>query len=233
MKIRALIGPALMGLLIASFVGSACGGDTVKSRCASRGKTMTPTAQPPLAEMTLIGVHYERPPLARLTLDVRLHNARAEPRWFILPDRIAIPPLPIKTGVDGAEVSVLGGQGQVFVARFSGTGRFQAILLPGKAEVTLRAFPITFRGELPKRTLPVEVSTASRLQINGEAAETWVGPHFLSDSKADVSADDRKTVHAREMPGHQEAPVVMEQDQHIIVNVNIQKRESASTEQKP
>ncbi len=126
-----------------------------------------------------------------------------------------------------------GGQGQVFVARFSGTGRFQAILLPGKAEVTLRAFPITFRGELPKRILPIEVSTASRLQINGEPAEAWVGPHFMSDSKAEVFGDNRQTVHTKEMQGHEEVPVVMEQDQHIIVNVNCQKRENTSAEQKP
>jgi len=182
---------------------------------------MTHAAQPTIAEMTIVGVHYERPPLARLTLDMKLHNGRPEPRWFILPDRIAIPSLPIKTGVDAVEVSVLGGSGQVFVARFSGTGRFQAILLPGKAEVTLREFPITFRGEMPKRVLPVEVSTASRLQINGEPAEAWVGPQFMSDAKADVSGDDRRTVHTREMPGHQEVPVTMEQDQHGTVQVKM------------
>lgn len=215
-----MIGPALMGLVIASSLGGASG-DTVKRRRASRNKAVTRAAQPPTVEMTLVGVRYGRPPLVKLSLDVTLRNHGAQPRWFILPNAAAIPPPPVKTGVDGAQVYALSGRGRVVVARFSGTGGFQALLLPADAEVRMRQVPVLFWGHLSERSLPVEVITARRLQINAEPVEARVGPGFLSDAKADASEEDRKRIHSRDTPGSKEVPVSVEQDQRITIQVQL------------
>lgn len=179
----------------------------------------------PPVEMTLAGKHYGRPPLVKLSLDVTLRNHGAQPRWFILPNAVAIPPPPVKTGVDGVQVYALSGRGRVVVARFSGTGGFQALLLPADAEVRMRQVPVSFWGHLPERSLPVEVITARRIQVNAEPVEDWVGPDFLSDAKADVSEEGRKRIHSRDAPGSQEVPVSVEQDQRIAVQVKSSPKE--------
>jgi len=213
-SVQAVIGPILLVLVIASSVGG-----------APRNKAVTHAAQPPAVEMTIVGKHYARPPLIKISLDVTLRNRSEQPRWFILPRAVAVPALPVKTGVDGVQVYALSGRGRVVVARFRGTGGFQALLLPADAEVRMRQVPVSFWGHLPERSLPVEVITARRIQVNAEPVEDWVGPDFLSDAKADVSEEGRKRIHSRDAPGSQEVPVSVEQDQRIAVQVKSSPKE--------
>lgn len=168
-------------------------------------------------EMRLVAKQYERPPVMKLTFDVKLHNRSAETVWFLLPDRIAIPPLPVRTGIFGVVVSALSGRGRVVIARFAGTGRFQAILLPANGEIMLRHLPITFRGELPKTSLPVEVVLAQDFTISGEPAAHWLGIDPVSDAKADVSMENPERLLSKDMPGLAEVPVIIVGAQRIEI----------------
>lgn len=170
---------------------------------------MTKTPATEAVEMRLVGKQYERPPLLRLTFDVVLRNRSIVPQWFFLPDRIALPALPVKVGIDGVEVYALGGKGRVVVARFGGTGRFQAILLPANAEARLRDLPVTFRGELPKTTLLVEVCIAKDFTLGGHTAADWLGINPLSAANSDVSVENRESLFSKDTPGLTEVPVLM------------------------
>lgn len=188
---------------------------------ANAKKIMSHSPKKESVEMRLVEKHYGRPPVMNLVFDVKIHNSAAEPLWFLLPERIAIPPLPVKIGVDGAVVSELTGPGRVVIVRFSGTGRFQAILLPPKAEIHLHHFPISFRGEWPKNTLPVEVIQAKSFTVAGQDAAAWLGVNPLCDSHADITASEGKVLVSKDTPGLEEVPVTISGEHKITLQVTI------------
>src|SRR5205807_5393294 len=111
------------------------------------------------------------PPLAELYFDVTLRNDRTAPRWFLLPSNLGSGMAAIgKKGVDTLEVFAPQGQGRVIVGHFLGTGGFHALLLPPRAEVRLRLFPISDWGD-PPANLEIEIVMARQLTIGGESVE--------------------------------------------------------------
>ena len=143
------------------------------------------------AEIKFLGMHLRKPPLAELNFDVVLRNDQTGPRWFLLPSNLGpgtSAPL-TKGGVDTVEVFAPRGSGRVIVGHFLGTGGFYALLLPARAEVRLRMFPISYWGDVPDH-LQVEVVTAKRLTIGGELAADW----FKTNPKCSTTADIAESV---------------------------------------
>src|SRR5688572_7813558 len=86
-------------------------------------------------EAKLLEKNYGKPPLMVLKLELTLKNGDDEPRWFLVPRKL---PAGNEKGVNGVEVRAFEGKGRAVVGRFIGTAGFHALLLPPKAEVTLR-----------------------------------------------------------------------------------------------
>jgi len=168
---------------------------------------------------------FRKPPLVELYFDLVLRNDRSEPRWFLLPKSLSPEASSIgaKGGVDGLEVFAPEGKGRVLIGRFLGTGGFQAILLPGGAEVRLRAFPVAFWGELPD-DLPVEIVIAKQLTIGREGAGAWFGGNPISTSRADIAEGaDRpmRMSHSRYTPDKKEVAIKIEEDRRMLLHVAI------------
>ncbi|AFZ22993.1 hypothetical protein Cylst_0668 [Cylindrospermum stagnale PCC 7417] len=177
----------------------------------------TQSALPPV-EIKFISQRSQRPPLVSLFFDITLRNDQSEPRWFILPSKLNLPP---GKGVDGVEVFHLGGKGRVIIGRFQGTGGFQILLLPPKAEVTLRGLPISFWGIPPKDSLSVDVIIADRLTIGNEPAEAWFSSDPTSDVRADVTFAQSERVTSKFTPDRHEVQVLMAGDLRMKLQVKL------------
>jgi len=140
------------------------------------------------AEIKFLGMHLRKPPLAELNFDVVLRNDHTEPRWFLLPSNLGpgTSALLTKGGVDTVEVFAPRGSGRVIVGHFLGTGGFYVLLLPARAQVRLRMFPISYWGDVPDH-LQVVVVTAKRLTIGGEPAADWFKVNPRCSTTADVA----------------------------------------------
>ncbi|HMH44306.1 MAG TPA: hypothetical protein VK557_12530 [Pyrinomonadaceae bacterium] len=114
----------------------------------------------PAAEIEFREIQLRKPPLAELYFDVRLHNDRTVPRWFLLPRNLGAETTSIgeKGGVDTLEVFAPHGKGRVIIGHFLGTGGFQALLLPPHGELRLRRFAISYWGD-PTDHLRIEVES--------------------------------------------------------------------------
>jgi hypothetical protein len=158
------------------------------------------------------------PPFVQLNLDIALENARAEPRWFLLPDHLNGGAI---SGIDSVNVYKLGGQ--VVVGHFSGTQGFHALLLPAGAQITLRKFPLRVSSQHPE-VISLEIVTAAEFTVDGEAAQAWFGMDALSALQADVSAEplvsQREVKYTRHTPEYRKVPVQMVEDERITLEVN-------------
>jgi hypothetical protein len=178
-----------------------------------------------LAEIKFRELRMRKPPLVELYFDVVLRNDRAEPRWFLLPSNLASgsSPLRAKGGVDGLEVFAPRGNGRVIVGHFLGTGGFYALLLPARAEVHLRMFPILYWGDLPDQ-LEVNVVTARRLTIGSEPATTWFGLNSTSSVRADITENvlsQNRMVHSRHTPDGKEVATLSEEESRFKIAVSL------------
>lgn len=175
----------------------------------------------PPVKITFTRKNYHRPPLVGLFFNITLRNERLEPQWFLLPSKLNHPTELLSGGIDGVEVFRFGGQGRVVVGHFQGTGGFQAVLLPGNAEVTLHDFPIAFWGSLPEDSILVDVVIADQLLIGREAAQTWLGNDFMSDRQADVTSSQQEQLGSRYTPDRSEISVSMIGEHHITQQVDL------------
>ncbi|MDX6403029.1 MAG: hypothetical protein QOH70_484 [Blastocatellia bacterium] len=182
-----------------------------------------------LAEIKFREMRPRKPPLVELYFDVVLRNARAEPRWFLLPGNLGpgTQPLGGKGGVDTVEVFAPQGTGRVIVGHFLGTGGFQALLLPAHAHVRLRMFPISYWGDLPDH-LQVEVVTAKRLTIGGEPAEAWFGLNPLCSARADIAESalsQTRMIRSRHSQERKEVRVLSEEENRFKLEVSLKANE--------
>lgn len=175
------------------------------------------------AEIKFRELRMRKPPLVELYFDVVLRNDRAEQSWFLLPSNLGpgTSALLTKGGVDGVEVFAPPGKGRVVIGHFLGTGGFYALLLPARAEVRLRMFPISYWGDLPDR-LQVEVVIATRLTLGGESAAAWFGLNPISSARADVRESvlsQNRMVRARHTPDRKEVVTLIEKESRLKVEV--------------
>jgi len=183
----------------------------------------------PAAEIKFVGMRVGRPTLAYLSFDVVLRNDRRSPRWFLLPSNLGSGHGSIgeKGGIDTLEVFAPRGKGHVIIGRFLGTGGFQALLLPPRAEIRLRSFPISYWGELPAN-LDVEIVIARRLTIGGETAESWFGRNPMSSVTADISEEAEsamKISHTRRTQDNKEVAPTIEADRRFRIHVSLDRKE--------
>lgn len=189
-------------------------------------KVISPRAS---VEIKFRELHMRKPPLVELDFDVVLRNDRAEPRWFLLPSNLGSEnsPLLAKGGVDGVEVFAPRGSGRVIIGHFLGTGGFYALLLPARAEVHLRMFPISYWGDLPDQ-LPVEVVTAKRLTIGGEPASAWFGLNPSASARANITENvlsQNRMVSSRHTPDRKEVVTSIEKDGRFRIRVSLKGKE--------
>src|SRR5260370_1118391 len=180
-------------------------------------------------------MQFGKPPLVELYFDVVLRNDRSEPRWFLLPSNLDPESAAIGTkgGVDGVEVFAPHGTGRVIIGHFLGTGGFNALLLPARAQVRLRMFPISYWGELPEY-LQIGVVTAKHLTIGGESAESWFGVNAMSRARADIaesSLNPRRVLRAKHAPDNKEVAKTIEEDGRFAVRVRVAPRKAINNNQ--
>jgi len=182
----------------------------------------------PAAEIEFREMRRRKPPLAELYFDIRLRNDGAAARWFLLPSNLgsANPSIGAKGGIDTLEVFAPRGQGRVIIGHFLGTGGFQALLLPPRAEVRLRLFPISYWGE-PPDPLRIEVVIAKTFSIGGESAEKWFGSQPLSSVKADITENAKSTsrmLRSKSTPDNKEVAARIEEDRRLQLMVSLARK---------
>lgn len=167
--------------------------------------------------ITYVSMRPEHPPLIRLYFDVTLENARAEPRWFLLPDSLSGG---VVSAIDSVEVHHL--DQQVIVGHFSSTYGFYALLLPGESKITLQKLPVRTTGKRPD-LVTLDVVTASDLAVDGEPAQNWFGGEAMSDGNAVVSAqplEGRQAIKtSRHSPDYRKLPITWVEDERIQLEV--------------
>jgi hypothetical protein len=189
-------------------------------------KVISPRAP---AEIKFRELRMRKPPLVELFFDLVLRNDRAEPRWFLLPSNLGpgTSALLTKGGIDGVEVFGPRGKGRVVLGHFLGTGGFYALLLPARAEVHLRMFPISYWGDLPDQ-LQVEVVTAKRLTIGGEPATAWFGLNPTSTVRADITESvlsQNRMIRSRHTPDRKEVATLSEEGRRFKLAVSLKGNE--------
>lgn len=177
----------------------------------------------PAAEISFREMRFRTPPLVELYFDVVLRNDRPQPRWFLLPNNLGAKSGSdfAKGGVDGVEVFAPAGKGRVVFGHFLGTGGFHALLLPARAEVRLRLFPISFWGDLPDQ-VQVRVVIAKRVTIGEEKLEAWFGTDPLSSARADITEgalSQNRMVRSRHTPDHKELGTLIEEESRVELQI--------------
>ncbi len=184
----------------------------------TEGTKMTQAAHPAV-EVKLVGRHPGRPPLSRLQIDVVLRNEHKEPRWFVLPKDVGQKGGQ-KGGVSALEAHALAGSGKAVVGRFLGAGGFQAVLLPGGAEVRLQKLPLSAWGE-PEGGLPLEVIVASDITVGGESVKGWFGADPTCEAGAHGSEEGSHIIATKKTEGGKELPVAMTEERRIKVQLDL------------
>src|SRR5882672_10737940 len=181
------------------------------------------------AEIKFRELRMRKPPLVELYFDIVLRNDRPEPIRFLLPSKLGpgTSGLLTKGGVDGVEVFGPRGKGRAVIGHFLGTGGFYALLLPARAEVHLRMFPISYWGDLPDQ-LQVEVMTAKRLMIGREPATAWFGLNPTSSARADIPESvlsQNRMLRSRHTPDRKESATRSENESRFKVAVSLKGKE--------
>jgi len=179
----------------------------------------------PPAEITFREMRLRKPPLAELDFDITLHNYQTGPRWFLLPSNLGpgTSALLTKGGVDAVEVFAPRGNGRVIVGHFLGTGGFYALLLPARAQIRLRMFPISYWGDPPDQ-LQVEVISAKRLTIDGVPAADWFGSNPTSSAQAVIAESvlsPARMIGSRHSPDRKEVKAMIEGESRFTLEVSL------------
>ena len=190
------------------------------------GRKLAGNFQEPLpaeVEIKFLEMRSARPPLNYLYFDVLLRNEAESPRWFLLPSNVGPGRASIGKGggIDALEVYAPQGKGRVILCRFLGTGGFQALLLPPRAEIRLSRFPVSHWGDLPK-SLEIEVVIVNRLTIGDETAESWVGPKLTSSVHAEITEDAgnaKRIIKSKHTPDNKEVTPSFEVERRLQVEV--------------
>lgn len=114
------------------------------------------------------------------------------------------------------------GKGRVIIGQFLGTGGFQALLLPARAQVRPRLFKISFWGELGDQ-VQVEVLIAKRLSIGGEPATNWFQVDPKTIARADISEQTlnyARHVRSRHTSDNKEVATLIEEDFRLSLTVD-------------
>ena len=179
----------------------------------------------PLAEIKFRELHFRKPPLVELVFDVVLRNDRDQARWFLLQSNIH----PDKTGiasnggVDALEVFAPQGEGRVIIGRFLGTGGFQSLLLPGRAEIHLQGLAISYWGDVPDN-LQIEVLVAKRLMIAGQSARKWFQLDPMCSARADIAetiSGKTRMIRSIHTPDSKEVTTHIDEDQRLELKVSV------------
>lgn len=170
-------------------------------------------------EASVVGVRRERPPLAKLLLDVTLRNDRSEQRWFLLPETLGGSPVPRERGIFGVDPVEVRGEGRAVVAAFRGAEGFQALLLPGGAEVRVRGLPLAHLGSMPSGAATLEVAIATSLEIDGEPAGVWIGSNPLSDPRVDADYERAQRLPSRYTPHYEDVPVAVAEEARLSLTL--------------
>lgn len=182
-------------------------------------------ASKPAAEIGFVEMRFGKPPLINLSFDVVLRNDHSSPRWFLLPANLGSGRAAVgeKGGVDALEVFVPEGLGKVIIGRFLGTGGFNAILLPPRAEIRLRRFPISYWGDAPDG-LKIEIVIAKDLKIGSDEAASWFGMNPLSSAAADIREGSESTMRiqkSKRTPDNKEVSPVIEVERRLTIGVSL------------
>jgi len=178
------------------------------------------------ADIKFREMRFGKPPLVYLSFDVILRNDQKSPRWFLLPSNLGSGHGAIgeKGGVDTLEVFSPQGKGRVVIGRFLGTGGFNAVLLPARAEVRLRQFPISYWGD-PPGNLEIEIVIAKQLTIGGDRAENWFGKSPMSSVKADIAEGAENPMRVRttkRTSDNKEVAPLIEEDRRLRLPVSLE-----------
>jgi hypothetical protein len=181
------------------------------------------------AEIKFRELRMRKPPLVELYFDVALRNDHVEPRWFLVHSNLGpgTSALLTKGGVDGVEVFGPRGKGRVVIGHFLGTGGFYALLLPARAEVRLRMFPISYWGDLPDH-VQVEVVVAKRLTIGGEPAAAWFGLNPTCSARADITESvlsQTRMLRSWHTPDRKEVTTLSEGESRVELAVSLKGNE--------
>lgn len=195
--------------------------------CIRTIASLTTQIPQPEAEIKFRRMRFGRPTLVYLSFDVILRNDQKSPRWYLLPSNLGSGHGTIgeKGGVNTLEVFSPSGKGRVVIGRFLGTGGFSALLLPPRAEVRLRLFPISYWGD-PPANLEIEIVIAKKLMIGTDRAEKWFGKSPLSSVKADIVEDAESTMRMRtskRTKDNKEVAPVIEEDRRLRLLVSLEK----------
>lgn len=186
------------------------------------------SSQPPI-EIKFRQMRFGRPPLVYLSFDLILRNDQESHRWFLIPSNLGSGHGAIgeKGGVDTLEVFSPRGKGRVVIGRFLGTAGFNALLLPARAEVRMRLFPISYWGD-PPDNLEIEIVIAKQLTIGGDRAEQWFGKSPISSAKVDITEDAENTMRmrtAKRTSDNKEVAPQIEEDRRVTVKVSLEKKD--------
>jgi hypothetical protein len=201
--------------------------DNYQPRTRTIAAVTSQTPQPE-AQIKFRQMRFGRPPLVYLSFDVILRNDENSARWFLLPSNLGSGHAAIgqKGGVDTLEVFSPRGKGRVIIGRFLGTGGFNALLLPPRAELRLRLFPISYWGD-PPANLELEIVIARQLSIGGDSAEKWFGKNPMSSVNADIIENAENLMRMRtskRTPDHKEVAPQIEEDRRLTLQVSLEKR---------
>jgi hypothetical protein len=117
-------------------------------------------------------LHYRRPPLGVVVVDLVLGNPASGGRWLLVPDNLSPTD---DTTVNGAESWLLAGSGRLPVAHFQGLRGYYALLLPAGATVTVRDLDVDVDTDAMADGLALTVTSAADVRGGGTAVQDWFG----------------------------------------------------------
>ncbi|WP_437656642.1 hypothetical protein [Sorangium sp. So ce1182] len=209
-----------LALALVAGTGGASAGCSKTARHDPEERTMSPSISSPVSA-AFQDKQLEKPPHVRLFLDVRMHNEAPDPRWFLLPTRVREHPSRA-AGIIGASVLWLGPGRGASIGEFTGLPGFQAMLLPGGAEIQVRGLPITGElRDLEAGAITMDVVIASDLNIGGEPASAWFGGDPTCAAGTDVQWSHDHVRNSRDNPGFKGVPVSIAEERRVMVPVKI------------
>lgn len=217
---------ALWGLL--SLCVAAGGAEADRATAGGRGEPQESGTMPSTdhaVEWTFVGTEPGRPPVQKLLFDVRLRNPEAAPRWFLLPWNLAAERQTAEGGAVAVEVFRLAGPAKAFVGRFMGQQGFQAVLVPGGGDVTIRRLRVNWFGALPDGAVALEAIVAAGVTLGGADLRTWFAEDPECAATAAVSFEGAQLTSEREDPGDRPLPLAFAGERRVSADVRLQPAE--------
>jgi hypothetical protein len=139
---------------------------------------------PPDVTVLAARLHYRRPPLGVVVVDLVLGNPASRPRWLLVPDNLSPTD---DTTVNGAESWLLAGSGRLPVTHFQGLGGFYALLLPPGATVRVRDLSVDIDTDALADGLALTVTSAAQVRVGDTAVQDWFGAPAACAPGSDAS----------------------------------------------